>query len=157
MATAEADWQATFDVWLAPFLARLRRAEQRRWAPVYRQGLLGPGERKSVEPMAARVAPRDVQQLHHSSPPHPGPRSRWKPSSCEPPSGCLADLRLFWSSTTQPWSNKGDTRWAWRTNIAANSARRPTARPWSRSLWLAPRCQCASPSGSSCHEPGPKT
>src|ERR687894_851843 len=65
MATTEADWQAEFEAWLAPFLARLRRAEQRRWAPIYLQGLLGPGERKSIEPMAARVAPADVQQLHH--------------------------------------------------------------------------------------------
>jgi SRSO17 transposase len=65
MVTVEADWQAEFEAWLAPFLARLRRAEQRRWAPIYLQGLLGPGERKSVEPMAARVAPGDVQQLHH--------------------------------------------------------------------------------------------
>src|SRR5215211_8573614 len=65
MATVEANWQVEFEAWLAPFLARLRRAEQRRWAPIYLQGLLGPGERKSIEPMAARVAPGDVQQLHH--------------------------------------------------------------------------------------------
>jgi hypothetical protein len=50
---------------LAPFLAALSRPEQRRWAPLYLKGLLLPGERKSVEPMAARVAPGDVQQLHH--------------------------------------------------------------------------------------------
>ena len=65
MASTQADWQAEFEAWLAPFLARLRRAEQRRWAPVSLQGLLGPGERKSVEPMAARVAPGQVQPLHH--------------------------------------------------------------------------------------------
>src|ERR671939_529546 len=65
MATFDAEWQAEFQAWLTPFLARLRRAEQRHWAPLYLQGLLGPGERKSVEPMAARVAPGDVQQLHH--------------------------------------------------------------------------------------------
>jgi len=65
MTTPAADWRAGFEAWLAPFLARLGRVEQRRWAPVYLQGLLGPGERKSVEPMAARVAPGDVQQLHH--------------------------------------------------------------------------------------------
>lgn len=65
MGIVETDWQAEFDAWLAPFLARLRRKEQRRWAPVYLQGLLGPGERKSVAPMAARVAPGDVEQLHH--------------------------------------------------------------------------------------------
>ena len=28
-------------------------------------GMILPGERKSVEPMAARVAPGDLQQLHH--------------------------------------------------------------------------------------------
>src|SRR5215204_6985460 len=65
MATVEANWQVEFEAWLAPFLARLRRAEQRRWAPLYLKGLLLPGERKSVEPLAARVAPGDVQQLHH--------------------------------------------------------------------------------------------
>ena len=65
MTTTTTDWQAVFEAWLAPFLAKLGRIEQRRWAPMYLQGLLGPGERKSVEPMAARVAPGDVQQLHH--------------------------------------------------------------------------------------------
>lgn len=59
------DWQGEFARWLRPFLAALRREAQRRWAPVYLHGLLGPGERKSVAPMAARVAPDDVQQLHH--------------------------------------------------------------------------------------------
>ncbi|HEX8374630.1 MAG TPA: transposase, partial [Geminicoccaceae bacterium] len=46
-------------------MARLRRKAQRHWAPFYLKGLLLPGERKSVEPMAARVAPGDTQQLHH--------------------------------------------------------------------------------------------
>jgi SRSO17 transposase len=50
---------------LEPFLAALGHKAQRRWAPVYLRGLLGPGERKSVEPMASRVAPGEVQQLHH--------------------------------------------------------------------------------------------
>ncbi len=63
--TSTCDWQAQFDAWLAPFLARLSRKQQRRWAPLYLQGLIGPGERKSIEPMAQRVAPGDVQQLHH--------------------------------------------------------------------------------------------
>ena len=58
-------WEGELERWLAPFLARLRRKAQRGWAPVYLKGLLLPGERKSVEPMAARVAPGDTQQLHH--------------------------------------------------------------------------------------------
>ena len=65
MTATDTSWQAEFETWLAPFLDRLRRREQRHWAPVYLRGLLGPGGRKSVEPMAARVAPGDVQQLHH--------------------------------------------------------------------------------------------
>ena len=58
-------WAGELERWLAPFLAALSRPEQRRWAPRYLQGLLLPGERKSIEPMAARVAPGEVQQLHH--------------------------------------------------------------------------------------------
>jgi SRSO17 transposase len=58
-------WEAELEGWLEPFLARLRRQAQRRWAPFYLKGLILPGERKSIEPLAARVAPGDVQQLHH--------------------------------------------------------------------------------------------
>ena len=53
-----------FEQRLEPFLTALTHKAQRRWTPVYLQGLLGPGQRKSVEPMASRVAPGDVQQLH---------------------------------------------------------------------------------------------
>ena len=63
--TSADGWEAELERWLGPFLARLRRKEQRRWAPFYLKGLILPGERKSVEPMAARVAPADTQQLHH--------------------------------------------------------------------------------------------
>src|SRR3954454_15522648 len=58
-------WEAELEGWLEPFLGRLRRQAQRRWAPFYLKGLILPGGRKSIEPMAARVAPGDVQQLHH--------------------------------------------------------------------------------------------
>src|SRR4051812_43533897 len=58
-------WEDELQRWLGPFLARLRRKEQRHWAPLHLKGLILPGERKSVEPMAARVAPGDLQQLHH--------------------------------------------------------------------------------------------
>jgi len=33
--------------------------------PLYLSGLIGPGDRKSVQPMAARLAPGDYDQLHH--------------------------------------------------------------------------------------------
>ncbi|AWN52725.1 IS701 family transposase [Methylobacterium sp. 17Sr1-1] len=69
-------WLDHLEAWLAPFLAALPRAEQRRWAPLYLRGLLLPGERKSVEPMAARVAPGNVQQLHHFVSASPWPYAR---------------------------------------------------------------------------------
>ena len=43
-------WQDELERWLAPFVAGLRRVEQRRWAPVYLKGLILPGERTSIEP-----------------------------------------------------------------------------------------------------------
>jgi len=64
-ATRVVNWRDEFLAWLTPFLAAFEREAQRHWAPVYLEGLLGPGERKSVEPMAARVCPGETQQLHH--------------------------------------------------------------------------------------------
>ena len=61
----DADWNEDFQEWLEPFLAVFKRSEQRCWAPRYLQGLIGPGARKSVEPMAERVCPGQTQQLHH--------------------------------------------------------------------------------------------
>jgi SRSO17 transposase len=58
-------WERSFDQWLEPFLTAFGHKVRRKWAPVYVRGLLMPGERKSVEPLAARVAPDDVEQLHH--------------------------------------------------------------------------------------------
>jgi SRSO17 transposase len=69
-------WEARLDRWLEPFLELLTRSPQRRWAPLYVRGLLGPGDRKSVMPMAERVAPDDFLQLHHfvsTSPWDPAP------------------------------------------------------------------------------------
>src|SRR5919112_5996048 len=58
-------WEDELERWLEPFVEQLRREAQRQWAQVYLKGLILPGERKSIEPMAARVAPADTQQLHH--------------------------------------------------------------------------------------------
>src|SRR5918997_3556700 len=63
--TASGGWEGELGRWLAPFLAALSREAQRRWAVVFLKGLILPGERKSVEPLAARVAPGSAEQLHH--------------------------------------------------------------------------------------------
>jgi SRSO17 transposase len=59
------DWEREFTRWLTPFLEALGDRRRRHWAPVYLRGLLGPGERKSIQPLAARTAPDDYQQVHH--------------------------------------------------------------------------------------------
>ena len=59
------DWNGDLDHWLAPFVARLGHKARRRMCPLYVAGLIGPGDRKSVEPMAARLAPGEYDQLHH--------------------------------------------------------------------------------------------
>lgn len=50
---------------LAPFLAAMGRKTRRRWAPFYLRGLLGPGERKSFQPMAGRLGLFRHDQLQH--------------------------------------------------------------------------------------------
>jgi SRSO17 transposase len=62
---ADQGWEEQFERWLTPFLEALGHKVRRRWAPTYVRGLIAPGERKSIEPIAARVSPGEVQQLHH--------------------------------------------------------------------------------------------
>src|SRR3954466_4334082 len=61
----DADWRAELDGWLAPFLAVLGHRKRRSWAPAYLRGLLGPGERKSLQPMAAGLGLKGHDQLQH--------------------------------------------------------------------------------------------
>src|SRR6516225_9742054 len=65
MGNATSDWEVELERWLKPFLARLGHKARRRMCPLYIAGLIGPGERKSVQPMAARLAPGEYDQLHH--------------------------------------------------------------------------------------------
>jgi SRSO17 transposase len=58
-------WERKLDKWLEPALAALQHKTRRKWAPIYVRGLLSSVERKSVEPMAARVSPGEKEQLHH--------------------------------------------------------------------------------------------
>jgi SRSO17 transposase len=59
------DWESALQTWLEPFLAHLGHPACRRMCPLYVAGLIGPGERKSLQPIAARLAPADYDQLHH--------------------------------------------------------------------------------------------
>src|SRR5215471_9431155 len=65
MADTRVGWEGELGRWLRPFLERLGHKARQRMSPLYVTGLIGPGDRKSVQPMAERFAPGDYDQLHH--------------------------------------------------------------------------------------------
>jgi SRSO17 transposase len=65
MGNRTSDWQDELGRFLKPFLARLGHKARRQMCRVYVRGLIGPGERKSIQPMAERVAACEYDQLHH--------------------------------------------------------------------------------------------
>lgn len=65
MAGRTVDWQDELSRWLKPFLDRLGHKARRRMCPFYVSGLIGPGDRKSIQPMARRLALGESDQLHH--------------------------------------------------------------------------------------------
>src|SRR4029434_2469436 len=60
-----AEWEDELERWLKPFLDRLGHKTRQRMCPLYVAGLIGPGDRKSVQPMAERLATGNYDQLHH--------------------------------------------------------------------------------------------
>jgi SRSO17 transposase len=59
------NWKVDLERWLAPFLNALGHKVRARMCPAYVAGLIGPGDRKSVQPMAARDGAVGYDQLHH--------------------------------------------------------------------------------------------
>src|SRR5207237_3605714 len=59
------DWKDELGRWLKPFLDRLGHKARRQMCPLYVSGLIGPGDRKSIQPMATRLALGECDQLHH--------------------------------------------------------------------------------------------
>ena len=61
-----ADWEERFDDYVGRLGGVLGHADRRAPLRAYTTGLLLPGERESVEPMAARVDPSRVGAAHQS-------------------------------------------------------------------------------------------
>src|SRR5688500_19588341 len=89
------DWENELENWLSPFLDRLQNVAQRRWMPLYVQGLLGPGERKSVEAMAERVSPGSARPLQNFLSAAPWRCSRSEEHTSELQSPCNLVCRLL--------------------------------------------------------------
>ena len=126
------DWNGDLERWLAPFLSRLGHKARRRMCPLYVAGLIGPGDRKSVEPMASRWAPGDYDQLHHFI-----PSGVWNEAPLEEELAIQADKLIGGASavlvvddTALP--KKGRIRSGSRRNTPRRSARPPIARRWCR-------------------------
>src|SRR3954454_17444329 len=58
-------WEDELERWLMPFLDRLGHKTPQRMCPLYVAGLIGPGDRKSGQPMAGRLATSNYDQFHH--------------------------------------------------------------------------------------------
>ena len=59
------NWKSDLGLWLTPFVCALRHKTRARMCPTYIAGLIGAGDRKSVQPMAARDDAVGYDQLHH--------------------------------------------------------------------------------------------
>src|SRR5438128_1938303 len=65
MVGRTSDWKEELERFLKPFLGRLGHKARRQMCPLYVSGLIGPGDRKSIQPMAERLAIGEYDQLHH--------------------------------------------------------------------------------------------
>jgi SRSO17 transposase len=65
MQPEKPSWREELETWLKPFIEALGDRRRGRMCPLYVAGLIGPGDRKSVQPMAAREAAAGYDQLHH--------------------------------------------------------------------------------------------
>src|SRR3954452_20917905 len=131
--------------WLEPFLARLRRKAQRHWAPFYVKGLILPGERKGVEPMAARVAPGDPQQLHHFASTPPRVTAPLEDELVRAADRLAGGPDAVLAGDDTALGQRGATRSASSASTAASSGRGRTASRRPRSPWPGPRCRSGSP------------
>jgi SRSO17 transposase len=125
-------WEDELGRWLELFLDRLGHKARRRMCPLYVSGLIGPGDRKSVQPMAVWLAPGDYDQLHHFT-----SDGVWDAAPLESELLVQADRLvggrdavLVIDDTAMP--KKGDRSVGVAAQYASSSARRPIAKRWYR-------------------------
>ncbi|GBQ97067.1 putative transposase [Acetobacter nitrogenifigens DSM 23921 = NBRC 105050] len=61
----DGDWRADLDAWLELFVAEFGHKAQRSMGPACIAGLIGPADRKSIQPIAARTGVVPYDRLHH--------------------------------------------------------------------------------------------
>ena len=95
--------------------------------PLYISGLIGPGDRKSVQPMAARLVPGEYDQLHHFIADGVWDASPLETNCSFRPIVWSAAMMRCWSSTTRRCRRRATVRLVSLHNMPRLSARRPIA------------------------------
>jgi len=90
------DWKEELGRWLKPFLDRLGHKSRRQMCPLYVSGLIGPGDRKSIQPMAERLAFGEYDQLHHFIAAGVWMRRRWRQNCLFKRTGSSAAAMPCW-------------------------------------------------------------
>ena len=133
MVSRTSDWRDELGRWLKPFLHRLGHKARRQMCPLYVSGLIGPGDRKSVQPMAKRLALGACDQLHHFI-----AAGVWDATPVETELLVQADRLVGGSDAvlviddTARYPRKARIRLVSLRNMRQRWARPRTARPWYR-------------------------
>jgi len=111
---------------------RLGHKSRRRMCPLYVSGLIGPGDRKSIAPMAERLALGEYDQLHHFV-----AAGVWDATPVETELLVQADRLVGGSDAVLVIDDtaiprRARIRWASLRNTPRRWAKPPTARPWCR-------------------------
>src|SRR3954468_5410378 len=127
-----AEWEDELERWLKPFLDRLGHKTRQRMCPLYVAGLIGPGDRKSVQPMAERLATGNYDQLHHFIADGSGTRHRWNPNCSTRRTGLSAARMRCLLLTTRQCRRRATARLVSRLNMRPPLAKRQIAKRWCR-------------------------
>jgi len=128
----DGDWRDALEKWLTPFVSALGRKTRGRMCPSYVAELIGPDDRKSMQPIAARDTDVSYDRLNHFI-----ASGAWNTEPLEAVLLTQADIQvggdnawLIIDDTALPKKGRGSVGVA--PQNAPRSARTPTARRWYR-------------------------
>lgn len=135
-----ADWMDDLEHWLQPFLAGLSHRARRRMCPLYIAGLIGPGDRKSVQPMAARADDVGYDQLHHFVATEVWDSSPLAAALLKEAYRLVGDQAGFFVIDDTEYRRRDNIQLLSRLNTLRPLVRHPIASHWCLSPW--PRAKC---------------
>src|ERR1700685_2279283 len=130
--TMEETWKSDLDRWLVRFVSAFGHKARARMGPAYVAGLIGGGDRKSVQPMAARDGEVGYDQLHHFI-----ARGVWDAATLDKDLLTAADRTVggadaWLSDDDTALPKKGEHSVGVARSMPRRSERPPTVSRWSR-------------------------